>query len=68
MILAKLNRAEGSRKAYEESTRKLPAVFPPDYDCLYSVIISYASHVLHLEAREVLRNQGMTVPDVETSP
>jgi serine/threonine protein kinase len=62
MILARLNRAEGARKAYDDGILKLRAGFPPEINLLWSVRTIYASHALRQEAREVLRSQGIAVP------
>ena len=68
MILAKLDRREGARKAYDDGIRKLHAGFPSDWELSYSVMTFYSSHTLRREAREVLRSHGIAVPDTETTP
>ena len=68
MILARLDQAEGARKAYGDGAQKLRAGFPPDEGMIEAVITFYASHALQQEAREVLRSQGIAVPDTEEKP
>ena len=69
MILARLGQTDGARKAYGEGTQKLGAGFPPSKDGFFvSLITFYTSHALQQEAREVLRSQGIAVPDTEEKP
>jgi tRNA A-37 threonylcarbamoyl transferase component Bud32/tetratricopeptide (TPR) repeat protein len=68
MILARLDQGERARKAYGDGTQKLHTGFPPEWDMTSAVFTFYASHALRQEAREVLRSQGIAVPDTETTP
>jgi hypothetical protein len=69
MILARLGRTDGALKAYGDGTQNLAASFPPSCDSIFvSLITFYASHALQQDAREVLRSQGIAVPDTETKP
>ena len=69
MILARLGRTDGALKAYGDGTQNLAASFPPSCDSLFvSLITFYTSHALQQEARDVLRSQGIAVPDTETKP
>jgi hypothetical protein len=68
MILARLGRPEGSVEAYAEGAQKLRAGFPRNWDFFNSLTTFYASHALRQEAQEVLRSQGISVPDPETTP
>jgi len=61
--------AAGALKAYGEGTQKLGTGFPYSSDSLFvSLIAFYTSHALQQEAREVLRSQGIAVPDTEKKP
>jgi len=68
MILARLDRTEGALKAYGDGIQKLRASSPPCSDMNGAVMAFYASHGLRQEAGEVLRSQGIAVPDNETTP
>ena len=64
MILARLGRAEGAAKTYGDGIQKLRNIGKIDF----FVGSIYYSKALQQEAREVLRSQGIAVPDTETTP
>jgi hypothetical protein len=68
MILVRLDRAEGARKAYGDGIQKLSAGYPPEINLFWSVRTIYGSHALRQEAREVLRSKGIAVSDTEATP
>lgn len=68
MILARLGRAEGAAKAYGDGAQKLRAGLPINDEDFTTVWYFYNSQALQQEAREVLRSQGIAVPDTETKP
>ena len=61
MILARLGRAEGAVKAYGDGIQKMRAGVQLPW-WMWSI---YYSKALQQEAREVLRSQGIAVPDPE---
>jgi serine/threonine protein kinase len=65
-ILAQLDHAEGAAEAYRNGTLKLRGHFPLDSDLFGPAWYFYYSQALRQEAREVLRSQGIEVPDPET--
>ncbi|MCX6930910.1 MAG: hypothetical protein NT154_48060 [Verrucomicrobia bacterium] len=63
-VVARLRKAEGAAKAYGDGVQKLRNVGIPDF-WVWNI---YYSKALQKEAREVLRRQGIAVPDTETTP
>lgn len=68
MILARLGRAEGAAKAYGDGAQKLRAGLPINDEDFTTVCYFYNAQALQQEARQVLRGQGIAVPQTETTP
>jgi hypothetical protein len=68
MILARLDQAKEAAKAYGEGAKKLRAGLPINNVDFTTEWYFYNSQALRQEAREVLRSQGIAVPDTGTTP
>jgi pentatricopeptide repeat protein len=68
MIQARRGRAEEAAKAYGDGAKKLRAGLPINDEDFTTVWYFYNSQALRQEAREVLRSQGIAVPDTGTTP
>jgi hypothetical protein len=68
MILGRLGQPDGAAKAYREGAEKLRAGFPMGDEQMDPVWYFYLSRAMQREASEVLRSEGIAVPDLDTKP